>query len=108
MKSGTKSDRGLALTSGQNEEVVFCRNILWVDSLRKLSKEVIITSATYRTMLSARHCTRHLIHFEKSGGCQSMQEQEPKRKGVNKQKKIDQIETGYKNMFFDVVTVEGV
>lgn len=37
-----------------------------------------------------------------------MQKQEPKRKGVNKQTKIDQIGTGYKNMFFDVATVEGV
>lgn len=39
-----------------------------------------------------------------------MQEQEPKRKGVNRQtkKKIDQIETEYKNMFFDVATVKDV
>ena len=36
------------INSRRDEEVVFCRNILWVDSVRNLSKEVtIITPAIY-------------------------------------------------------------
>lgn len=104
MKSSTKSDRGLVYNSGQDEKVVFCRYILWADYLRNLSKEIIIiTSATYRAIeiaVFARHCIRHLIHFEKSDSCGSSQDQEPKTKEVNIRKNIDGATTRNNNMVF--------
>lgn len=60
-------------------------------------------------MLCARYYTRRLIHVEKSDGCGSRQEQEPKRKGIDiKKKKKRWAETRYNNKFFDVAIMKSV
>lgn len=51
-------------------------------------------------LVCARHYSRHLIHIEKSDGCGSRQEHEPKKKVVNIKKKKKKAETKYSNMRF--------
>ena len=46
---GAERDGRASSASRHDEQVVFCRNILWVDSVRNLSKEVtVITPAIYQ------------------------------------------------------------
>ena len=83
--------------SRHDEQVVFCRNILWVDSVRNLSKQVtVVTPAIYQAAALCRALCS--ATSEKSGGCASRQE--TRKKEVNVRQIVDGAETGYNQGVF--------